>query len=494
MSASSRSSSTRPAPSPWEPPPRSREAHGASVDGSPQRTDQRPPRLPGVWRGSRRAVCPRRSDAGDGWSPRRRERDGVSRGVQHALPGVRVAGGVAALAVRQRRRRGSGVAAALRVKGSDVRVLAQGGDGGTMDIGFGCLSGMFERNDDVLYVCYDNEAYMNTGSSARAPPPRPPVRAPPPGRGSPRQPVRHRQEPSPPRHGARHSVRRDRIGRGPARSGGQGRTCDGVARRPLPSRSRAVSAGWAATRRRPSRLHDSRSNRVSSRCSRRSMARSPARLPSAGASTSTNTCVCRPASPTCSTGALVLRRTSRASRPSRTATWCGSARACRKGEPVNKPFAITLDSASSRANHTGAWRVRRPVYVERLSPWRPRVPRRRAAAGLARARRKRDYRAAWDALVQHNPIPAVMGAPATTRARRPAIAPSSTRRSPSTPSNGSSAISPSASAGRCPPQGDPRANACSSSRRAERTRRRVPPDHRRALGHAPRGGPRRSEA
>jgi pyruvate ferredoxin oxidoreductase beta subunit len=42
-------------------------------------------------------------------------------------------------------------------------VLAQGGDGGTLDIGFGCLSGMFERNDDVLYVCYDNEAYMNTG-------------------------------------------------------------------------------------------------------------------------------------------------------------------------------------------------------------------------------------------------------------------------------------------------------------------------------------------
>ncbi|HEX9337237.1 MAG TPA: thiamine pyrophosphate-dependent enzyme, partial [Pseudonocardiaceae bacterium] len=31
------------------------------------------------------------------------------------------------------------------------------------DIGFACLSGMFERNDDVLYICYDNEAYMNTG-------------------------------------------------------------------------------------------------------------------------------------------------------------------------------------------------------------------------------------------------------------------------------------------------------------------------------------------
>ena len=58
----------------------------------------------------------------------------------------------------------SGVAAALRIQGKEhVRVIAQGGDGGTTDIGFGCLSGMFERNDDVLYICYDNEAYMNTG-------------------------------------------------------------------------------------------------------------------------------------------------------------------------------------------------------------------------------------------------------------------------------------------------------------------------------------------
>ena len=58
----------------------------------------------------------------------------------------------------------SGVAAALKAQGrDDVRVLAQGGDGGTVDIGLACLSGMFERNDDVLYVCYDNEAYMNTG-------------------------------------------------------------------------------------------------------------------------------------------------------------------------------------------------------------------------------------------------------------------------------------------------------------------------------------------
>jgi pyruvate ferredoxin oxidoreductase beta subunit len=58
----------------------------------------------------------------------------------------------------------TGVSAALRVKGrTDVRVVAQAGDGGTVDIGLACLSGLFERNDDVLFVCYDNEAYMNTG-------------------------------------------------------------------------------------------------------------------------------------------------------------------------------------------------------------------------------------------------------------------------------------------------------------------------------------------
>lgn len=58
----------------------------------------------------------------------------------------------------------TGVAAALKVKGkTDVRVVGQGGDGGTVDIGLACLSGMFERNDDVLYICYDNGGYMNTG-------------------------------------------------------------------------------------------------------------------------------------------------------------------------------------------------------------------------------------------------------------------------------------------------------------------------------------------
>ena len=57
----------------------------------------------------------------------------------------------------------SGMEAAMKAKGKHTKVLAFGGDGGTYDIGFQALSGMLERYHNVLYVCYDNEAYMNTG-------------------------------------------------------------------------------------------------------------------------------------------------------------------------------------------------------------------------------------------------------------------------------------------------------------------------------------------
>lgn len=58
----------------------------------------------------------------------------------------------------------SGVRASLDIRGEeDVVVMAWAGDGGTFDIGLQALSGAAERNDDILYVCYDNEAYMNTG-------------------------------------------------------------------------------------------------------------------------------------------------------------------------------------------------------------------------------------------------------------------------------------------------------------------------------------------
>ncbi len=58
----------------------------------------------------------------------------------------------------------AGARAALDLRGErDSTVMAWAGDGGTFDIGLQALSGAAERNDNILYVCYDNEAYMNTG-------------------------------------------------------------------------------------------------------------------------------------------------------------------------------------------------------------------------------------------------------------------------------------------------------------------------------------------
>ena len=68
----------------------------------------------------------------------------------------------------------SGIRAAIRVltrsesrKGEDrkrINVIAISGDGGASDIGFASLSGAAERNEDIIFICFDNEAYMNTGN------------------------------------------------------------------------------------------------------------------------------------------------------------------------------------------------------------------------------------------------------------------------------------------------------------------------------------------
>ena len=58
----------------------------------------------------------------------------------------------------------SGIRAALDLRGDgDTTVMVWAGDGGTFDIGLQALSGAAERNENILYCCYDNEAYMNTG-------------------------------------------------------------------------------------------------------------------------------------------------------------------------------------------------------------------------------------------------------------------------------------------------------------------------------------------
>ncbi|MEK7653190.1 MAG: thiamine pyrophosphate-dependent enzyme [Patescibacteria group bacterium] len=59
----------------------------------------------------------------------------------------------------------SGILAALKYqkKDKDINIIAIGGDGATFDIGLGNISGMWERGENILYICYDNEAYQNTG-------------------------------------------------------------------------------------------------------------------------------------------------------------------------------------------------------------------------------------------------------------------------------------------------------------------------------------------
>jgi pyruvate ferredoxin oxidoreductase beta subunit len=60
----------------------------------------------------------------------------------------------------------SGIETALKALGREEegKVVVIAGDGGTVDIGLQAISGMLERGHDVCYICYDNEAYMNTGN------------------------------------------------------------------------------------------------------------------------------------------------------------------------------------------------------------------------------------------------------------------------------------------------------------------------------------------
>ncbi|OGP53528.1 MAG: 2-ketoisovalerate ferredoxin oxidoreductase [Deltaproteobacteria bacterium RBG_13_52_11] len=67
----------------------------------------------------------------------------------------------------------AGISAALKALGKkDIHVLAFAGDGGTFDIGLQSLSGAADRNEDFIYVCMDNEAYMNTGIQVSSATPR----------------------------------------------------------------------------------------------------------------------------------------------------------------------------------------------------------------------------------------------------------------------------------------------------------------------------------
>ena len=76
---------------------------------------------------------------------------------------------------------------------------------------------------------------------------------------------------------------------------------------------------------------------------------------------------------------------------------------------MDKPFAITLDVGSSRANHTGSWRTERPEYVRNLPPCNGACPAAEDVQGWLFHAEGGEYEAAWRHLVRDNPFPAVMG-------------------------------------------------------------------------------------
>ena len=76
---------------------------------------------------------------------------------------------------------------------------------------------------------------------------------------------------------------------------------------------------------------------------------------------------------------------------------------------METPFAITLPVGTSRANHTGSWRVERPVYVDRLPPCNNACPAGENIQGWLYAAESGDYESAWTTLVEDNPLPAIMG-------------------------------------------------------------------------------------
>jgi len=76
---------------------------------------------------------------------------------------------------------------------------------------------------------------------------------------------------------------------------------------------------------------------------------------------------------------------------------------------VKKPFAITLDPGSSLANHTGSWRTKKPVYVDRLPPCNEACPAGEDIQGWLYHAEAGDYERAWRELTKNNPMPALMG-------------------------------------------------------------------------------------
>ncbi len=259
-----------------QPPARSRAALRAVGRAADELDHLRPPRLPGLRRGARRALRARRGDA-------RHQRQLIAANATGCLevfstpypetswriPWIHsLFGNAPAVA--------TGIAAALRAKGrEDVRVVGQGGDGGTVDIGFGVPVGdVRAQRRRALHLLRQRGLHEHRRAALRRDAARRAHRHDAGRRPGTRERVRPGQERAADRDGARDPLRRDRHGRRAARPRGQGPDRDGDPRRALPARLRPLPARLGiAPRRTRSGSRGWRRRRASSRCSRRATAR-----------------------------------------------------------------------------------------------------------------------------------------------------------------------------------------------------------------------------
>ena len=371
----------------------------------------------------------------------------------------------------------------MKAKGThDVRVIAQGGDGGTTDIGFGCLSGMFERNDDVLYICYDNEAYMNTGVQ--------------------------RSSATPP---AARTATTPAVGDAPGNVFGQGKNLPQIAMahgipyvatatvadlRDLEAKVRRAMEfrgaryihilvpcplGWGhgvgrhdphgaageGDRALPGVRGRARRGR---RASRKIRQRLPVEEYLKPQKRFAHLFSPQPRPDAIARIQAIADRNIRKLRHSS------------RRSLMRKPFAITLDPGSSLANHTGSWRTSRPVYVDRLPPCNDACPAGENIQGWLAPRRERRLRGR--VARAHGRQPAARGdGPRLLSPVRDRVQPraSSTRRSASTRSSASSATRRSGAAGSSqPPAASTRQARARRRRRALRAFGRLPPGARSA--------------
>ena len=413
-----------------QPPARPRAALGAGRRAAHQRDHLRPPRLPGLRRGARRALRARRRDARHQRRADRRQRDRLPRGVLHAVPGDLVAAAVDPLAVRQRargrhrHRRGAARPRAATTCASSARAATAAPWTSASAACRGCSSATTTCSTSATTT----RRYMNTGvQRSGATPPAARTATTQAVGAEPGQRVRPGQERAADRDGARDPLRRHRHRRRPARPRGQGRDARwrSTARATSTSSSPARSAGAAPptdTIRVARLATETGLFPVFEAERRRGHRRDEDPPPGAGRgvpearSSASRTCSRRAA-------ATDVDRPHPGAAPTATSRRFGLLDDETGERLMDKPFAITLDVGSSLANKTGSWRdrapgLRRTACRRATTPARPARTSRAGSTTPRTATTRPPGASSW----RTTRCPRSWAGSATTRARPPATA------------------------------------------------------------------------